>query len=137
MLSHGADMTGDENPFELGLGRLVDLDQDADFVGKQALREASAQRLTRRLCGLEIEGEPLHGNEDWWTVSHQGAAIGTVRSAAHSPRLKKNIALAMLNIDFTAPGACVEVTTPAGEQTGIVAQLPFCDPQKNLVRGRA
>ena len=48
MLSYQADMTIENNPYELGLGRLVDLDMEADFVSKSALvytLKASAKPL--------------------------------------------------------------------------------------------
>ena len=47
MLSYHADMDSRTNPYELGLGRLVDLDMDADFVGKAALTEIAAKSIER------------------------------------------------------------------------------------------
>ena len=132
MLSHGADMMGDETPFELGFDRLVDLEQEADFVGKQALKEAKARGLTRKLRGIEIFGEPLQGNEEWWTVRKNDQEVGTARSAVHSPRLKKNIALAMLDIDYSELETELEVVTPSGVRSAMVVPMPFYDPKKSL-----
>ena len=135
MLSYGADMTGTETPFELGFDRLVDIEQDADFVGKKALIQAKTRGLSRRLCGIEINGEPLDGNEEWWAISNNGKPVGTVRSAVHSPRLKKNIAIAMLDIDYTELGTTVEVATPWGSRTANVVPMPFYDPNKTRATG--
>ena len=135
MLSYGSDMKGDDNPFELGLARLVDLDQASDFIGKQALIEARAEGLSRKLCGIRIDGAAIDGNEDWWDIFSGHNLIGTVRSAVHSPRLKQNIALAMIDIQFTAPGSKLEVATPWGDRKAIVVETPFYDPQKTLTTG--
>ena len=135
MLSYGADMDGRDNPFELGFERLVDLEQDADFVGKKALKRIKANGITRKLCGIEIHGEPLEGNEDWWRIHNNGAQVGTARSVVHSPRLKKNIALAMLDIEYTELGTSLEVTTPWGNRVTSVVPLPFYDPNKTLAKG--
>ena len=135
MLSYGGDMDGNDNPFELGFDRLVDLDQPADFVGKQALKEARAAGLTRRFCGVEIHGEPIPGNEDWWPILRDGEPVGTVRSAAYSPRLDKNIALAMVDIDHCEAGTGVHIATPDGPRSATVAPLPFYDPKKSLATG--
>ena len=135
MLSYGSDMKGDDNPFELGLARLVDLDQASDFIGKQALIEARAEGLSRKLCGIRIDGAAIEGNEDWWDIFSGHGPIGTVRSAVHSPRLKQNIALAMIDIQYTAPGSKLEVATPWGDRKAVVVETPFYDPKKTLATG--
>lgn len=132
MLSHGADMTGDDNPFELGFDRLVDLEQEADFVGKDALIEARAKGLSKKLCGIQIYGNPLDGNEEWWEVQRNAKPAGTARSVVYSPRLKKNIALAMLDIAHIEAGTDLEVTTPWGSRAATVVPMPFYDPKKSL-----
>ncbi len=132
LLSYGADMDLDTNPYEIGLGRLVDLDQGADFLGKAALAEIAREGIARRLVGLEIEGPRLPGNEDPWAVAAEGRGVGKVTSAAHSPRLGKNIALAMLATEASAPGSRVAVSTPLGSKAAEVVELPFFDPKKRL-----
>ena len=59
ILAHGCDMTITENPYEVGYGYkwMVELDQDQDFIGREALREISHQGVRRRLVGVEIGGE--------------------------------------------------------------------------------
>lgn len=135
MLSYGADMRGDDNPFELGLARLVDLDQASNFIGKQALIEAKAKGVSRSLCGIKIDGEAIEGNEDWWNIFSGKSRIGTVRSAIHSPRLKQNIALAMVDVQYAAPGSNFEVATPWGGRKAEVVETPFYDPNKTLATG--
>ena len=132
LLSYGSDIDLDTNPYEIGLGRLVDLDQEADFLGKAALAEIARDGVARRLVGLDIEGPRLPANEEPWAVAADGRTVGKATSAAHSPRLGKNIALAMLATEVSAPGNGVEVSTPLGPKAAKVVELPFFDPKKRL-----
>ena len=46
------------NPFEVtGLERLVE-EQDAEYIGKDALERIRREGVSRKLVGIEIEGEP-------------------------------------------------------------------------------
>ncbi|HET7088469.1 MAG TPA: glycine cleavage system protein T, partial [Anaerolineae bacterium] len=54
ILNYGADMTLENNPYEVGLGWLVDEDKEADYIGKQALRRIKAEGVKRKLVGVEI-----------------------------------------------------------------------------------
>ena len=132
LLSYGADMDLDTNPYEIGLGRLVDLEQEADFLGKAALSEIARNGPARRLAGLEIEGPRLPANEEAWSVSAGGRSVGKVTSAVHSPRLGKNIALAMLSAEAAEAGGRVETETPLGPRAAELVELPFFDPKKRL-----
>jgi len=58
--------------------------------------------------------------------------MGKVTSAVYSPRLKKNIALAMLGIQFIEIGQLVEIHTDFGQQQGVVVEKPFFDPKKAI-----
>ena len=69
MLSYHADMTLAENPYELGLGRLVDLNMNADFLSQSALTQIKERGVQRLLVGLEISGPPIAGSNDTrWPV---------------------------------------------------------------------
>ena len=48
ILAHGCDMTIDENPYEVGYGYkwMVELEQDQDFIGREALREIHGEGVT-------------------------------------------------------------------------------------------
>lgn len=136
MLSYHADMDIDTNPYELGLGRLVDLDMDAQFIGKEALRRINAKGVSRVQVGLEIEGDPLPGpNTSFWPLLKDGDVIGKVTSAVHSPRLNANIALAMAAVEHAAIGTALEVQTPTQTLSAITVEKPFFDPKKTLAHG--
>jgi len=133
MMSYHADMTLENNPFELGLDRLVNLEIEADFVGKEALAKIRAEGVRQKLVGLEIAGAPLKGaNDFFWPVKDDDANVGYVTSAIYSPRLKKNIALSMLGIAHTSSGTPLRVDTLGVEREAVVVPIPFFDPKKTL-----
>ncbi|MFN7994762.1 MAG: glycine cleavage T C-terminal barrel domain-containing protein [Bryobacteraceae bacterium] len=132
ILNYGVDMTLDTNPYEVGLERLVDLDKEADFLGRAALRRICAEGVKRRLAGIEIEGSPVEFNMTRWPVSVVGQDVGVVTSAIYSPRLKKNIGYAMLPVAEAALGTELRVRTPGGELNATVVSMPFVDPLKRI-----
>lgn len=133
MLSYHADATIENNPFELGLDRLVAVDADIEFVGKEALRRIRDEGVSRRQVGLVIEMEPLGGpNTTFWPVLAGGETVGRVTSAVWSPRLEQNIALAMVAVEHSGTGASLEVMTDRGAAPASVVDTPFYDPKKSL-----
>ncbi|MAI47745.1 MAG: glycine cleavage system protein T [Hyphomicrobiaceae bacterium TMED74] len=133
MLSYHADMTLENNPFELGLDRLVDLEMDADFVSREALSQIKKNGVSQLLVGLELDGRHLQGSNDkYWPVIRDGQQVGKVTSAIHSPRLKKNIALAMMAREHTEMGTRATVTTADGMRNCKIVPKPFYDPKKSI-----
>lgn len=133
MLSYHADMDIGTNPFELGLGRLVDLEMDAPFIGKDALAAIKAEGVSRLLVGLEIDGPPLvRPNDRHWPLLAEGRPVGHVTSAVYSPRLEKNIALGMVEIGSSILGTALTVAGIPEERTASVVEKPFFDPKKKI-----
>jgi glycine cleavage system aminomethyltransferase T len=140
ILAYGADMWLDTNPFEVDMGYswMVDLDQEADFVGKDALRRIKAEGPRRKLVGVEIAGPSLGtyiDNEmvDFFPVLlGDRSPVGKVTSACWSPRLEKNIGYAMLPVELAEFGAELEVETPRGRSAAVVVPKPFYDPAKTI-----
>jgi len=133
MLSYHADADAQTNPFELGLDRLVNLDSNTDFIGKFALQRIRDNGVTRKQVGLIIDGAPLPGpNTAFWDIHRDGVCVGKVTSAVYSPRLEKNIALAMVSVDCADIGTPLGVMMPFGETSATVAERPFFDPRKKL-----
>lgn len=133
MLSYHADADIHTNPYELELDRLVNLDMEADFIGKAALRRIHENGVSRKQIGLIIDGEPLSGpNTTFWPINKDGATIGKVTSAVYSPRLERNIALAMVAVDYAQIGIEVEVVTNSGPSRATIVERPFYDPKKKI-----
>ena len=133
MLSYHADADIHTNPFELGLDRLVNLDSEINFIGKKALKKIKENGISRKQVGLVIDCAPLSGpNTTFWPIKKDGKEIGKVTSAVYSPRLKKNIALAMVEINFSNNGTSLEVTSHEGNYNSTVVEKPFYDPKKKI-----
>jgi aminomethyltransferase len=133
MLSYHADADINTNPFELGLDRLVNLDSEINFVGKEALKKIKKEGIKRKQVGLELHCDPLKGpNTTFWSIYKNDEEIGKVTSAVYSPRLKKNIALAMLSIKHTAVGGKFKFKTNDSEFDCTVVEKPFYDPKKKI-----
>jgi glycine cleavage system aminomethyltransferase T len=140
ILAFGADMWYENNPFEVGYHYtwMVDLDQEADFMGKAALKRIKDEGVTQKLVGVDIEGENLGtyiDNEmlDFFPVHAGGSEVGRVTSACYSPRLEKNIGFAMLPIGLTELGTELHVDTPvSGRVKATVVPMPHFDPNKEI-----
>lgn len=134
ILNYGVDMTLAENPYEVGLDWLIDLDQDADFIGKEALKKIKKEGINRKLVGVEISGDtpPAPNEQPYWSVSHNGAIVGELRSFVYSPRLEKTIGYAMVPIEHAELGSELKVVTVVGEDKMTVVKRPFFDLNKDI-----
>jgi len=106
---YGNELGPDVTPFDAGLGRVVKLDKNGDFVGRTALAERAKAAPLRVLAGLAGESRrvPRHG----YTVLWDGQPCGTVTSGAPSPTLGRPIALAYLE-----PAAARQAEQQAAQQ---------------------
>ncbi len=135
LIFYGHEFSEETDPFEAGIGFAVPLkSKEDDFVGRAALerRKANPQR---KLVGLEIASNELVGHGDCVHVGRP--QIGVVTSATRSPILRKNVALARLDIAHAEPGTEVEVGKIDGHQKRIAAKVvpfPFYDPEKKKPR---
>ena len=133
MLSYQADMTLANNPFELGMDRLVDLDMPADFISKKALLQIRKEGISQKQVGLIFDGEALIGsNDSYWPIWQNDTQIGHVTSAVYSPRLTQNIALAMVSLSASEIGTLCQIEVSDGRRNAKIVPKPFYDPKKTL-----
>jgi glycine cleavage system aminomethyltransferase T len=137
ILALGCDMWFDTNPYEVGYGYdwMVDLEQGADFIGKDALHKIKLEGPKRQLVGVEIEGAGLGSFNDGamidvFPVHLNGSRIGEVTSACWSPKLEKNIGFAMVPTEHSELGTAVEIEKPNETVGAVVVPKPFVDPEK-------
>ena len=136
------------SPFEIGLGRLVNL-KKAPFVGLAALRREAEQGAPRELVGLDVSWSdverlhdesglapqiPLTASRVSVPVFQDGAQVGRASSTTWSPTLKKMIALATVERDAAQPGTPLQVELTVDhrrrEAGAVVTKLPFFDPPR-------
>jgi aminomethyltransferase len=139
------------SPFELGiLGRFVDFEKAADFVGRRALeREQERGGPPRRLVGLELDWEPLEelyrakgltptldqtASREAVPLYVRGLQVGKATSTTWSPILKKVVALASVDAGQSEVGTRIEVewTVEArrSRTPATVVELPFFNPER-------
>ncbi|HXX72273.1 MAG TPA: glycine cleavage T C-terminal barrel domain-containing protein [Candidatus Acidoferrales bacterium] len=148
ILDYGCDMDLKTNPFEVGLDYLVDLNKQADYIGKAALKRIKAEGVKRKLVGLEISGAPTYewnwdtGVEnppgwdtgDRWPLTQNGKGAGYLTKAYFSPKLKKNIGRAMVDLEYSKEGTELTLETPAGPRSAKVVSFYFTDPKKDIAK---
>lgn len=119
------DEGGVVSPFEVGLGRFVNFDKPGDFIGKQALLDEQARGgPARRLVGLDVawqdivalyeqagEAPEVTRRVDYrrHRVLHNGDAVGKATSLCWSPTIRREIALAQVDREFSAVGTALTV----------------------------
>ncbi len=137
ILALGCDMWYDTNPYEVGYGYkwMVELEQEQDFVGREALQRVSEEGVSRKLVGVEIGGGNLGSYNDgsmidYFPVHKNGERIGKVTSACYSPRLDKNIGFAMVPVEYGEIGIDLEVDRPEETVSATVADRVFFRPEK-------
>ncbi|MEM7798723.1 MAG: glycine cleavage T C-terminal barrel domain-containing protein [Chloroflexota bacterium] len=135
ILDYRSDVTVNDNPYEVGMDRLVKLDKEGGFIGQAALKKISEEGVSQKIIGILIDGDPLDThNENRWPVSKNGAPVGEMTACVHSPRLKQNIGYAKLPIDLTAVGTELTLHTPFGLRRATVTTTPFIDKEKEIPR---
>jgi glycine cleavage system aminomethyltransferase T len=130
LLSYFSDMRRVDNPYTFDLGRLVNLDKEAEFIGRDALRRIHANGNIRRLVGIEISGEPISNNEAFWHIMEGGKRTGHVSRCVWSPRLERNIGWANVRAEATSPGTRLTVSCPDGSRDAIVVDAPWFKSEK-------
>ena len=136
MLSYIADLDMDNNPFELGLDRLVDLEMKENFIGKDSLIKIKNKGIEKLFCGFEIDGPPLRGPSDEHINILSGSSIiGYITSSVYSPRLNKNIGMGYLSIENSSIGFQANTNLENIDRVLLVTEKPFYDPKKNIAKG--
>ena len=128
-LYFSGDVTTLDNPYEAGLGFTVDLEADADFIGKDALTKAAMGKPARRMCTLVVGGNewlPLYGGE---AVLSGGQTLTRIRSTGYGHTVKQNIALAYLPPELARQGTALHVEIFGEFVEARVAQRSLYDPK--------
>jgi aminomethyltransferase len=126
LISYGADTDDATTPYELGMDKFIDVDQEQDFVGKAALRALRDAGVKRRFMGLLIDGDPFPTtNEARWKLLQNGDYVGYASAAAYSPRVQSNIAVAMVSVAAIESGQPVDVACNLGDRTATIVPLPI------------
>ena len=131
ILSYLADLDRTNNPYEVGLDWMIDLDEEDDFIGKEALREINIKGPLKKLMGAEIEGDPINdSNEDHLPVLIDGKVVGSMNAMVYSPRLDKNLSYVFLDIEHARVGQEIIISSPDKDLKAKLVNLPWLDRAK-------
>jgi len=126
LLSYGNEMTRENNPIEIGLGKFCTFDGSLDYLGRSALERIASEGVRREIRGVLFDGEPCPVCAEPWPVIVGGDQVGQITSAIWSPRLARNIGLSMVDRGYWTPGQDVMVQISDGQvRDGEISALPF------------
>ncbi len=124
MALYGHEIDDTTNALEAGLGWIVKMDKDEDFIGKKALAFAKAQGLNRKLVGIRTS-EKRDIPRDGMSVILNGEKIGHITSGAPCPTVGANIALAYVPTAMAATGNTIQVDIRGRSVTAEIIPTPF------------
>lgn len=126
LFSYGNEMTRDNNPLEIGLGKFCRVDGSIDYIGRDALQQIAATGVSREIRGIAFDGSPCPTCSKPWPVMVGERRVGQITSAVWSPRLKRNVGHSMIDRGFWDEGQQVNVLSQDGAaRMGEVSALPF------------
>ena len=125
LLSYGGDTDDFTNPFEVRMGKYVDLTVPDDTVGIKALRRIKAEGVKRQQLGIVLDNPtPAGPSFTWFDIMADGAKIGSMTNIIWSYRMKKNIGFALVSASANA-GDRVSVMRGGMAEPAFLAELPF------------
>ena len=124
LLSYGNDMLISDNPFECGFEKLVHLNDNVEFLGKDILKKILKNGIKRKLMGVKINSDTLNlTSVDLLNKKKQ--IIGNLRSAAFSPTFKKIVGIAMINKEYCKNNEIFNIDLNDNLIDGEVCELPI------------
>ncbi|KIA74486.1 glycine cleavage system aminomethyltransferase T [Arthrobacter sp. MWB30] len=129
---YGNELSREGNPFAAGLGAVVALSKEGDFVGKDALAalkaDGAGSTTGRKLVGLKGLGR--RAGRGHYPVLKDGAVVGEVTSGQPSPTLGYPVALAYVDVEHTELGTALDIDLRGKREPFEVVALPFYKRQK-------
>ena len=99
LLSYGNDMDNRDNPYECGFDKYINLDANIDFIGKESLKRIKLNGIKKKLMGVKIDMSEINLSHEV-PIYDKDTYIGSLRSAAYSPKFNKVIGIAMINLKY-------------------------------------
>ena len=118
-------MDVNDNPFECGFDKFVNIDSDVDFLGKENLRKIKSEGIKKKLMGIQIETKEINVTESIELKDENNIKIGELRSGCYSPHFGKVIGIAMMKKPFWKVSQTVKIEINNKTFDGKVCDLPF------------
>jgi aminomethyltransferase len=120
---YGNELSLEVSPYDAGLGPVVALKKEGEFVGRAALEAQKERGAKRKLVGLK--GLGLRAARSHYPVLKDGQTVGEVTSGQPSPTLGYPVALAYVDIEHVEPGTRLDVDLRGKPEPFEVVALPF------------
>jgi aminomethyltransferase len=124
---YGHELTEEINPFQAALAWAVKLDK-GDFIGREALRTAAADRTKAVRVGLELEG--TRAAREGSPILQGDRPVGRVTSGSFVPWLEKSIAMGFVEPAAAAVGTRLALDLRGTPVPAAVVSLPFYSRKK-------
>ena len=126
MISHLGDTTLDENPLELNLPKFYDLDQEAEFIGKDALKKIQQDGIKKQFTGFKISGKKIGYNMARIPVKNESnEKFGFISSCIYSPNFGCNIGLGYIDIKLINSKNIFNIFHDEEKREVEIVPLPF------------
>ena len=123
--SFGGDTDGQTNPYEVRMGKYVDLHVPDDTVGIQSLRRIAEEGPKRHSLGIVLDaGDPVSPGFSWNPIYKDGVKVGDLTNCIFSIRVQKNLGFALISRDCMV-GDRVQALVGGVMQSGVLTELPF------------
>ena len=125
LISFGGDTDGQTNPYEVRMGKYVDLHVPDDTVGIQSLRRIAEEGPKRHSLGIVLDaGDPVSPGFSWNPIYKDGVKVGDLTNCIFSIRVQKNLGFALISRDCVV-GDRVHSMVGGVMQSGVLTELPF------------
>jgi len=125
LLSYGNDFDNNDNPFQCGFEKYVNLDSEVTFLGKEKLKKIKKEGIKRKLMGVHLEIDKISLTKSLKITDNEGNLMGELRSACYSPHFKEVIGIAMINEPYCKSSAKGKLKIDGNSVSVKVCDLPF------------
>jgi len=125
LLSYGNDFDNNDNPFQCGFNKYIDLEADINFLGRDKLQKIKEKGIDRKLMGVQIDLNKILLTSSLKIKNNDGNIIGELRSACYSPHFKKVIGIAMIKEPYCKASSSGTIEIDGNSLALKVCDLPF------------
>ncbi len=125
LVSFGGDSDATTNPYEVRMGKYIDLHVPDDTIGIQALRRIAAEGPKRHSLGIILDaGDPVTPGFTWDPIFKDGAKVGDLTNCVFSIRVQKNLGFALISTACKV-GDRVQALVAGRMEPGTLVEMPF------------
>ena len=125
LLSFGNDMDNEDNPYECGFDKFINIESDINFLGKEKLKKIKAEGIKKKLMGIKFDAKEISLSGSLDLKDENNNIIGELRSACYSPHFGKVIGIAMIKKPYWEVSQSVKAEINGNICIGNVCDLPF------------